>query len=349
MNFEKLLTGKSKNALIGILMLASFFILLPSFVKVIAWQMAPFTEDEVVITTVTYESEDPDGSGYNLIVGNLFQPSPKFTNETYPGIIACHGFLFGVGNIQMNRWGVELAKRGFVVLSIDLPGNGMSIGDMDFIPRADYESTIIKDGISYLKSLDFVNDSIGLIGISYGAGIVSMSAGILGDLVDATIACNGFTNLTNWLIEALLPDMNVDFSVSNEYITLNKVGDTDFTPENIQDLMKLYGIIKGTDKDFEGLIVPGTTQLSRKFLKKFDAVEYLPTVKNNSMMFIHSKRDGTFNYTNQSGQGYEAIISAGKSATYLSVDDNHQLLDDPNYTAHYCIINFFEEKLKGIN
>ena len=349
MNLEKLFTGKRKNIIIGVLMLASFFILLPSFVKVIALQMAPFTDDEVVITTVTFQSEDPDGGGNNLVVGNLFQPAPKFTNKSYPGIIALHGFLFGVGKESMNRWCVELAKRDFVVLSLDMPGNGMSMGDMDLIPRADYESVIIENGVNYLRSLDFVNNSIGLIGISYGGGIASMSAGVLGNLVNATISLNGFTNLTNWLINGILPDFNIDFTVSNDYITLNSVGTTTVTPTNIQDIVKLYGIIKGSGDVFEGLIVPGTTHLSRTFLKKFDAVEYLPNVRNNSTMFIHSTRDNTFSKTNQSGQGFDAIKNAGKNATYISVNDNHQLMDDPNFTSDYCIINFFEEKLKGVN
>jgi pimeloyl-ACP methyl ester carboxylesterase len=349
MNLEKYLTGKRKNALIGILMLASFFILVPSFAKVIAWQMAPFTDDEVAITTVTYKSEDPGGSGYNLVVGNLFQPSPKFSDKTYPGIIAVHGFLFGIGKESMNRWCVELAKRDFVVLSLDMPGNGMSMGDMDIIPRADYESVIIKNGINYLRSLDFVNNSIGLIGISYGGGIVSMSAGKLGNLVNATISLNGFTNLTNVLINGALTQFNVGFTVSNDYITLKTVSGNTVTAENIHDIVRLYGIIKGNEEDFDGLIVPGTRHLNRTFLKRFDAVEYLDNVRNGSMMFIHSTRDNSFSYTNQSGQGYDAIRNAGKNATYISVDDNHQLMDDPNYTSDYCIINFFEEKLMGVD
>ena len=121
-------------------MLISFFILLPNFIKMIQWQMAPYSENEIVITNVSYESE-VDGEDC-LIVGNLFQPSPKFSDKEYPAIIACHSHMIGVGKESMHRWCVELAKRDFVVLSIDLPGRGMSIGEMDALPREDIEPEI---------------------------------------------------------------------------------------------------------------------------------------------------------------------------------------------------------------
>ena len=84
-------------------------------------------------------------------------------------------------------------------------------------------------------------------------------------------------------------------------------------------------------------------------MSKFDAVEYLPDAENNSVMFIHSSRDTIFDLTNQSGQGYDSMVLANKSASYISVNDNHYMLGDPNYTAYYCAINFFEEKLMNVN
>jgi len=90
------------------------------------------------------------------VVGNLFIPGPKFSNDTYPGIVACHGYLFGLGKEQMNRWCVELAKRGFVCLSIDLPANGMTLGKNDMTPNADIKPYVIEDGLNYLKSLEIL-------------------------------------------------------------------------------------------------------------------------------------------------------------------------------------------------
>jgi len=348
MKLNKLLTGKSKNILIGLLLLASFFILLPNIIKVIKWQMAPYTENEIVITNVSYESE-VDGEEC-LIVGNLFQPSPKFSDKEYPAIIACHGHLMGIGKESMHGWCVELVKRDFIVLAIDLPGHGMSIGEMDALPRKDIEPEIIEDGIDFLKDYDFVDSSnIGLIGLSYGGATVSISAGVLGDLVDATISLNGFTNFTNWLIEGILPDSDVDFTVKKDYIEIEKVGDREVSSRNIKDILKFYGIFRGDEENMEDLIISGTRRLDREFLKKFDAVEYFPNARDNSVMFIHSKHDKTFDKTNQSGQGYKSIINAGKKAYYILVDDNHQLSDDSEYTSYYCIINFFEEKLKNVD
>ncbi|MFO8018359.1 MAG: alpha/beta fold hydrolase [Promethearchaeia archaeon] len=350
MKLQKLFMGKSKLVIIGALMLMSFFILLPNFVYVIQWQQAPFTQKEVVITNVSYKSEPTSATDGNLIAGQLFQPSPKFSNEKHPAVIACHGFLAGAGKESMNRWCVEVAKRGFVVLSIDLPGHGMSIGEMDILPRNSVEPYIISDGINYLKNHNFVDVSnVGLMGISYGGATVALSAGVLGDKVDATVSMNGFTNFTHWLIHGILPENNVTFSVHEDFIELEKAGEDEFTPDNIKDLLRVYELYRGDDEDLEDLIIPGTTRLDRIFLKEFDAVEDLPNAKNQSVMFIDSLRQGTFDYTNQSSLGYEAVIDAEKEAYYVPVDDNHQLMDDPNYTSDYCIINFFEERLKGVD
>ena len=352
MMLKDFLLGSKKNALIGILMLTSFFIILPNFVIIAGSQFAPFTDNEVVITTVSYTSEGlADDSGKkNVIVGDLFQPSPKFSNNTYPAILACHDFQIGMSRESMNSWCVELTKRGFVVLSIDLPGQGMSTGEMDILPREEYITPIIEDGIQYLKTLECVNGtSIGLIGMGYGGAAVSMSAGNLNDLVNATVSLNGLTNLTNWLIEGLFASAKIDFSVSSKNITLNNINGITITRFNILDFLKLYGILRGTDDYLEDLIIDGTNCLNRTFLSKFDAVENLPNVKNNSFMFIHSSLDKKFDLTNQSGQGYDSIVRENKSAEYISVNDNHFMLGDPNYIAYYCVINFFEEKLMNVS
>ena len=349
---NELLTGSKKNALIGVLMLTSFFIVLPNFVIIASSQFAPFTDNEIVITTIYYTSEGlaDDNGEINVIVGDLFQPSPKFSNNTYPAIVACHDFSVGMGRESMSPWCVELAKRGFVVLSIDLPGQGMSSGEMDVFPREDYVTPIVEDGIKYLKGLDFVNDSaIGLIGMGFGGSVVSMSAGKLNNLVNATVSLNGLTNFTNWLIGGLLASVKIDFSVGFNNITMNSINGIAITKNNILDLLKLYSIIRGSDEYLEEIIIDGTNCLNRSFLRKFDAVEYLPDAKNNSVMFIHSIRDNVFDLTNQSGQGYDSMVLANKSAYYISVNDNHYMLDDPNYIAYYCAINFLEEKLMNIN
>jgi hypothetical protein len=350
--FKELLIGSKKNALIGVLMLTSLFIVLPNFVFIAGSQFAPYMENEVVITTIYYTSEgiSDDGREINVIVGDLFQPSPKFANKTYPAIIACHDFQTSMGRESMSPWCVELTKRGFVVLSIDLPSQGMSTGEMDIFPREDYVTPIVEDGINYLKSLDFVNGSaIGLIGMGFGGTAVSMSTGNLSNLVNATVSLNGLTNLTNWLIGGRFTNAGIDYTVGLNNITMNSINGIAITNYNMLDFLKLYGIIRGSNEYLEGLIIDGTNCLNRTVLNRFDAAENLPHVKNNSVMFIHSSRDTIFGLTNQSGQGYDSIVGVNKSASYISVNDNHNMLDDPNYIAYYCAINFFEEKLLNVN
>ena len=348
MKLNNLLTGKSKTLLLAVCMLTSFFILLPNFIRVIYYQMAPYSENEVVITTVNYKSE-VDGEE-NIIVGNLFKPSPKHGDEKYPAIIACHPFWNGLGKELMHRWCVELAKRDFVVLAIDLPGYGMSIGEMDFCPREDFEPYILEDGIKYLKHLDYVKGSrIGLLGHSYGGTAVLMTAGVLGDYVDATVSLNGMSNVTNVIIERLFPDFDVEFTVKGSYIEIEEVDGKKVTSSNIKELLKMYGIIRGDERIMEDLIISGTNRFDRNFLKQFDPVEHLHNVKDDSVMFIHSEHDKMFAETNQSGQGYKEILKAGKKAYYLLLDDNHPFSYDTEYTVDYCVINFFEEKLKDVD
>ncbi len=344
----KLITGKHKNILIGALMLASLFILLPSFIFVVQNQMAPYTDHEVVITTVSYESEGMEGGHDNVISALLFQPAPKHSNKEYPAILACHGWLYGIGKETMNRWCVELAKRGFVVLSIDLPGSGMTIGEMDMFPRSDLEPQIIKDGLRFLKGYSFVDDeSVGLLGISYGATTVALAAGKLGSYIDATFAINGFYSATKWLIEKVFPDNNVEFSEHQDYIEIEEIDNKEVTKDNIKDFLKLYAIIRGNEETMDDLIIDGTNRLDCDFLRKFDAIEYLPKVSNNSILFLHSIHDKEFGDISE--QAYEKVKSVNKTAYYVEVDDIHELLADPKYTSDYIMINFFEEKLKGVD
>lgn len=98
---------------------------------------------------------------------------PKFANSEnpLPGILALHGYqsdkeapsTFGM---------LELAKRGFVVLSIDQLGHGYSQGEVN-----DKTKSGANNGYAYLKSLSFVDtENIGIFGHSTG-GMNSIALG----------------------------------------------------------------------------------------------------------------------------------------------------------------------------
>jgi pimeloyl-ACP methyl ester carboxylesterase len=102
------------------------------------------------------------------IRAKLFQPNGISEENPGPGVVYIHGY-------QNNRetsdaYSIEMARRGFVVLSIDAIGRGNSgvpndINDPNFDPTFGGRTSF-----EYLKSLPFVlEESVGLMGHSLGA------------------------------------------------------------------------------------------------------------------------------------------------------------------------------------
>ncbi|MFW9768598.1 MAG: alpha/beta hydrolase family protein, partial [Candidatus Thorarchaeota archaeon] len=109
----------------------------------------------VVVSEVDFQAAD--GS---MIHSTLQKPIYAADSNPLPGVVVIHGSL------QSKEWlmafGIELAKRGFVVLTIDANGHGNS----------DPGSGSGTAALEYITSLDYVDDTqIGLIGHSMGGGI----------------------------------------------------------------------------------------------------------------------------------------------------------------------------------
>ncbi len=105
--------------------------------------------------------------GENRITGVLY--TPKETREGSPCVLLAHGIV----NSKQSLSGValELAKDGYIALSIDLLGHGGSSGSID---ESDPSLGVIRAS-DYL--LTYSNNShIGLIGHSMGAGAVYYAA-----------------------------------------------------------------------------------------------------------------------------------------------------------------------------
>ena len=104
-----------------------------------------------------------------IIISFILFYSCEPEEPTAPGIVFLHGFGFGTGKEIVARWAIELVRRGFVVLSIDLPAQGYTTGSTPSImPNAEFEPYVVLGAVNYLKSLPFVNSSsIGLIGHSF--------------------------------------------------------------------------------------------------------------------------------------------------------------------------------------
>ncbi|MDH4212440.1 MAG: alpha/beta fold hydrolase [Candidatus Thorarchaeota archaeon] len=124
--------------------------------------MAAYTQNgfgTVAVTEVDFQAVD----GSN-IHATLQRPTYATSTNTLPGVVVIHGIM------QSKEWlmafGIELARRGFVVLTIDANGHGNS----------DPGTGSGAAALDYITSLDFVDSSqIGLIGHSMG-GSISWSA-----------------------------------------------------------------------------------------------------------------------------------------------------------------------------
>ena len=109
----------------------------------------------VNVTEVDFQAAD--GS---MIHSTLQRPTYATATDPLPGVVVIHGSL------QNKEWlmafGIELARRGFVVLTIDANGHGNS----------DPGSGSGTAALDYIAALDYVDSSqIGLIGHSMGGGI----------------------------------------------------------------------------------------------------------------------------------------------------------------------------------
>ena len=129
----------------------------------------------VVVTEIDFTAED--GS---VIHSTLQKPKEADTSNLLPGVLVIHGAL------QSKEWvmgfGIELSRRGFVTLTIDVNGHGNS----------DAGSGGGKAGLDYLSDLDFVDSSsLGLIGHSMGSFVAGRVLNETSQQVGALVIVGG--------------------------------------------------------------------------------------------------------------------------------------------------------------
>ena len=106
--------------------------------------------------------------GNSTIAGVIYKP--KEILDEAPGVVLAHG----ISNSKESQTGIglELAKHGYVTLSIDLMGHGRSSGKLD-----GYDPSLgMIQAAQYLSKLPYVSDKVGLVGHSLGAGVTLYAA-----------------------------------------------------------------------------------------------------------------------------------------------------------------------------
>jgi MFS family permease len=109
------------------------------------------------VKEVTYLGAD---NGINTAY--LYIPNGVTAKNPAPGILAVHGFNNSL--VMMSNTALELARRGYVVLNIDMEDHGLS----DVVKPGDGALGAL-DGLNYLRSLPIVNKKlVGAVGMSMG-------------------------------------------------------------------------------------------------------------------------------------------------------------------------------------
>ena len=118
---------------------------------------------KIETTTVIIEDDNKELSGL------LYKPKSATPQNPAPAVLVAHGI--SGSKEMMSSIGLELARKGFVTLCLDLLGHGKSQGSVE-------EGTVdrsfgVYSALQYLKSQPYVNSSsLGLVGHSLGAGAV---------------------------------------------------------------------------------------------------------------------------------------------------------------------------------
>jgi len=149
----------------------------------------------IAVTEVDFQAAD--GS---MIHSTLQKPNYATDTESLPGVVVIHGIH------QNKEWlmafGIELARRGFVVLTIDANGHGNSEAGTGSGTAA----------LEYITSLDYVDSTqIGLIGHSMGGGIAWAALNESSVYVRALVLVgSGFRDNMSYIPNTLLVTGNFD-------------------------------------------------------------------------------------------------------------------------------------------
>jgi len=231
----------------------------------------------------------PDNNG-NILRAQLYLPKGISATKPVPGIVNMHG---GGDNLEcVSNFSVELARRGYVVLSVDAYGSGFSDYVSGVVATAAGGSaktsatTTRMDGgatisLQQMLSYDFVDQkSIGLIGHSMGGSYIANAALAYPDRVKAIMPWGSGSFLD--LIKRVDPD-EFKFSVgfidakSDEMIVYaTKLDNTEKLLQ--QDFLKKFF---KTDRDIVANRVYGS------FEAKSARVIYTPSTNHAGNLISH--------------------------------------------------------------
>ena len=115
-------------------------------------------------TAISLTGEETEING-RVVSGILFKPKDATADNPLPAVVLTHGYL---NNREMQlQNAIELARRGFVVLTVDREGHGNyeNSGEQSALMA----TSGLYDSVKYLYNMDYVDkDKIGISGHSMG-------------------------------------------------------------------------------------------------------------------------------------------------------------------------------------
>ena len=185
----------------------------------------------VDVDTIAFVADDG-----RRMTADLYVPETATPEAPAPGVLAVHGYINDRGT--QSPYAIELARRGYVVLSIDQPGHGNSD------PPAFAGGFGGPDGLAHLLTLPMVDDErIALIGHSMGGWAVLIAAGVAPDAYQA-IAVSGSSTGTFGAPEGTptFPrNLGLVFSQYDEFSDLMWGAPTGAAVPETQKLADLFG------------------------------------------------------------------------------------------------------------
>ena len=170
--------GKNNKAALIFLAVCILVIFLSSFIASAiqsdGWQIEVTdlrnAENEGTIT-VNGAEEEVEGL---VVSGILFKPKDASADNPLPAVVLTHGYL---NNREMQlQNAIELARRGFVVLTVDREGHGNYEYRDSSTTGAMMATSGLYDSAKYVYNLDYVDkDRIGISGHSMGGYTTAMT------------------------------------------------------------------------------------------------------------------------------------------------------------------------------
>ena len=122
-------------------------------------------------TAISLTGEETEING-RVVSGILFKPKDATADNPLPAVVLTHGYL---NNREMQlQNAIELARRGFVVLTVDREGHGNyeNSGEQSALMA----TSGLYDSVKYLYNMDYVDkDKIGISGHSMGGMTTAMT------------------------------------------------------------------------------------------------------------------------------------------------------------------------------